>query len=209
MPEGLGFSGQERYHQHYDAEVLIPSGSNGSSAAGGSGGALATVTGDKELTFASTARTEIHTGNTAGKSGGSGPNGNGADGVVAYGYALSTVGNTSDDRNATGYIVSGGGGAGYGGGGSGSAVAAASESLKSDTAFVGVASGGGGGGGNFVSPDVLNPYITAEGGSYTLGATTDGMITYSFCPSDPKDQTDDPPYSPESPEYWEWLARNS
>ena len=208
VPEGLGFSGQERYHQHYDAEVLIPSGSNGSSAAGGSGGALATVTGDKELTFASTARTEIHTGNTAGKSGGSGPNGNGADGVVAYGYALSTVGNTSDDRNATGYIVSGGGGAGYGGGGSGSAVAAASESLKSDTAFVGVASGGGGGGGNFVSPDVLNPYITAEGGAEWRGEIRDGTITYSFCPSDPNKQPD-PPYSPESPEYWEWLAQNS
>ena len=207
MPEGLGFSGQERYHQHYDAEVLIPSGSNGSSAIGGSGGALATVTGDKELTFDSTARTEIRTGNSAGKSGGSGPNGNGADGVVAYGYALSTIGNTSDDRNATGYIVSGGGGAGYGGGGSGSAVAVASESLKSDTAFVGVASGGGGGGGNFVSPDVIDPYITAEGGSsVVVGSTTDGMIRYSFCPSDPNKQPDPEPTSPEDPE---WMARNS
>lgn len=85
VSEGLGRSGQERYYQHYDAEVLIPSGSNGSSASGGSGGALATVTGDKELTFASTARTEIHTGNSAGKSGGSGPNGNGADGVSPTG----------------------------------------------------------------------------------------------------------------------------
>ena len=80
MSEGLGRSGQERYYQHYDAEILIPSGSNGSNTAGGSGGALATITGDKELTFSSTSRTEIHTGNTAGKSGGSGPNGNGADG---------------------------------------------------------------------------------------------------------------------------------
>ena len=209
VPEGLGFSGQERYHQHYDAEVLIPSGSNGSSAIGGSGGALATVTGDKELTFDSTARTEIRTGNSAGKSGGSGPNGNGADGVVAYGYALSTIGNTSDDRNATGYIVSGGGGAGYGGGGSGSAVAVASESLKSDTAFVGVASGGGGGGGNFVSPDVIDPYITAGLGSYEMGSNMDGAIRYSFCPSDPKKkrpkpkEEPDPPFSPESPEYWE------
>jgi len=207
VPEGLGRSGQERYYQHYDAEILIPSGSNGSNTAGGSGGALATVTGDKELTFTSTARTEIHTGNTAGKSGGSGPNGNGADGVVAYGYALNTAGNTSDDRNGIGYIVSGGGGAGYGGGGSGSAVAAASESLKSDIAFVGVSSGGGGGGGNFVSPDVLNPYVNAEGGSYLRGEIKDGAITYSFCPSDPNKQPDPP--SPESPEYWEWLARNS
>ena len=203
VPEGLGRSGRERYYRHYDAEILIPSGSNGSNTAGGSGGALATITGDKELTFSSTSRTEIHTGNTAGKSGGSGPTGNGADGVVAYGYALNTAGNTSDDRNGIGYIVSGGGGAGYGGGGSGSAVAAASENpvyMYDDAAFVGVASGGGGGGGNFVSPDVLNPYITAEGGAEWRGEIRDGTITYSFCPSDPNKQPDPP--SPESPEYW-------
>ena len=155
------------------------------------------------LTFSSTSRTEIHTGNTAGKPGGSGPNGNGADGVVAYGYALNTAGNTSDDRNGIGYIVSGGGGAGYGGGGSGSAVAAASENtiyMYDDAAFVGVASGGGGGGGNFVSPDVLNPYVNAEGGAEWRGEIRDGAITYSFCPSDPNKQPDPP--SPESPEYW-------
>jgi len=87
-------------------------------------------------------------------------------------------------------------------------VSADSESLKSATAFVGVASGGGGGGGNFVSPDVLNPYITAEGGAEWRGEIRDGTITYSFCPSDPNKQPD-PPYSPESPEYWEWLAQNS
>ena len=158
------------------------------------------------LTFSSTSRTEIHTGNTAGKSGGSGPNGNGADGVVAYGYALNTAGNTSDDRNGIGYIVSGGGGAGYGGGGSGSAVAAASESLKSDIAFVGVSSGGGGGGGNFVSPDVLNPYVSAEGGADWRGEIRDGTITYSFSPSDPNKQPDPEPTSPEDPD---WMARNS
>lgn len=206
VSDGLERSGKERYYKHYYAEVLIPSGSNGSSAAGGSGGALATVTGDEELTFASTAQTEIYTGNTAGKSGDSGPNGNGADGVVAYGYALSTVGNTSDGRNATGYIVSGGGGAGYGGGGSGTAVAAASESPVYETAFVGVASGGGGGGGNFVSPDVINPYISAEGGVIWRGEIKDGEITYSFCPSDPNKQPDPEPTSPEDPE---WMARNS
>ena len=205
VSEGLGRSGQERYYQHYDAEILIPSGSNGSNTAGGSGGALATITGDKELTFSSTSRTEIHTGNTAGKSGGSGPNGNGADGVVAYGYALNTAGNTSDDRNGIGYIVSGGGGAGYGGGGSGSAVAAASENpvyMYDDAAFVGVASGGGGGGGNFVSPDVLNPYVNAEGGAEWRGEIRDGAITYSFCPSDPNKQPDPEPTSPEGPGYW-------
>ena len=209
VSEGLGRSGKERYYRHYYAEVLIPSGSNGSSAAGGSGGDLATVTGDEKLTFSSTSRTEIYTGNTAGKSGGSGPNGNGADGVVAYGYALSTVGNTSDGRNATGYIVSGGGGAGYGGGGSGSAVAAASENpvyMYDEAAFVGVASGGGGGGGNFVSPDVINPYITAEGGLILRGEIRDGTITYSFCPSDPNKQPDPEPTSPEDPD---WMARNS
>ena len=208
MPEGLGRSGRERYYRHYSAKILIPSGS-GSNTAGGSGGALATITGDKELTFSSTSRTEIHTGNTAGKSGGSGPNGNGADGVVAYGYVLNTAGNTSDDRNGIGYIVSGGGGAGYGGGGSGSAVAAASENpvyMYDEAAFVGVASGGGGGGGNFVSPDVIDPYISAEGGADWRGEIRDGTITYSFCPSDPNKQPDPEPTSPEDPD---WMARNS
>ena len=183
VSEGLGRSGKERYYRHYYAEVLIPSGSNGSSAAGGSGGDLATVTGDEKLTFSSTSRTEIYTGNT--------------------------VGNTSDGRNATGYIVSGGGGAGYGGGGSGSAVAAASENpvyMYDEAAFVGVASGGGGGGGNFVSPDVINPYITAEGGLILRGEIRDGTITYSFCPSDPNKQPDPEPTSPEDPD---WMARNS
>ena len=205
VPEGLGRSGRERYYRHYSAKILIPSGSNGSNTAGGSGGDLGTVTGDEKLTFSSTSRTEIHTGNTAGKPGGSGPNGNGADGVVAYGYALNTAGNTSDDRNGIGYIVSGGGGAGYGGGGSGSAVAPASENpvyMYDEAAFVGVASGGGGGGGNFVSPDVIDPYVSAEGGADWRGEIRDGTITYSFCPSDPNKQPDPEPTSPEDPGYW-------
>ena len=98
--------------------------------------------------------------------------------------------------------IAGGGGAGYGGGGSGSAVAASSENtiyMYDDAAFVGVASGGGGGG-NFVSPDVLNPYVNAESGAEWRGEIRDGAITYSFCPSDPNQQPDPP--SPASPEYW-------
>ena len=57
-----------------------------------------------------------------------------------------------------------------------------------------------GGGGNFVSPDILNPYVNAEGGAEWRGEIRDGAITYSFCPSDPNKQPDPP--SPESPEYW-------
>lgn len=91
--------------------------------------------------------------------------------------------------------VAGGGGAGYGGGGSENTIY-----MYDDAAFVGVASGGGGGGGNFVSPDVLNPYVNAESGAEWRGEIRDGAITYSFCPSDPNKQPDPP--SPESPEYW-------
>ena len=91
--------------------------------------------------------------------------------------------------------VAGGGGAGYGGGGSENPVY-----MYDDAALVGVASGGGGGG-NFVSPDVLNPYVNAESGAEWRGEIRDGAITYSFCPSDPNKQPD-PPYSPEGPEYW-------
>ncbi|WP_315303405.1 hypothetical protein [Rothia dentocariosa] len=93
--------------------------------------------------------------------------------------------------------VAGGGGAGYGGGGSENPVY-----MYDEAAFVGVASGGGGGGGNFVSPDVIDPYISAEGGADWRGEIRDGTITYSFCPSDPNKQPDPEPTSPEGPGYW-------
>ena len=195
-----GSNGTEVYSEYPSAIVTVRGGNPGSGANGGAGGSKATYSTAKDLSFSSTTESNIRTSTVAGVAGGSGAKANGADGVVAYSYSISTKETDQPDGgspykfNVTAYAVSGGGGGGYGGGGSGAAAAIGAQTINvlgdgrtvSDAYSVsaGVVAGGGGGGGSFVAADVINPTFQRSSGQGTVrGESRDGIGQYAFCVS--------------------------
>ena len=195
-----GSNGTEVYNEYPSAKVTVRGGNPGSGANGGAGGSKATYSTAKDLSFSSTTESNIRTSTVAGVAGGSGAKANGADGVVAYSYSISTKETDQPDGgspykfNVTAYAVSGGGGGGYGGGGSGAAAAIGAQTINvlgdgktvSDAYSVsaGVVAGGGGGGGSFVAADVINPTFQRSSGQGTVrGESRDGIGQYAFCVS--------------------------
>ena len=168
-----GSNGTEVYSEYPSAIVTVRGGNPGSGANGGAGGSKATYSTAKDLSFSSTTESNIRTSTVAGVAGGSGAKANGADGVVAYSYSISTKETDQPDGgspykfNVTAYAVSGGGGGGYGGGGSGSVIGqgvrvtapdqeqdieGSSNKFRYSGAFA--SAGAGGAGGSYLAPGI-------------------------------------------------------
>ena len=201
---------EQHYEIFFEAEIPdyrfsssyfpYPTGNSGSSYGPGAAVVPSPIP-DKfaNITFKSTSATTIRTDIVSGTAGSEGAQGNGADGVAAYGYATAArLKNDPDDgvehpHFVSGYIVSGGGGAGYNSGGSGASLALGYEVHKigspgEDASHVSMrlTSGAGGSGASFSSPLMgesswhYNHYV--YGDLYTV---KDGWFEYDFCTSEP------------------------
>lgn len=196
--QSAGGNSVEYYPEYNDASITVYGGAPGVYGAAGAGGHRATLDTSSGLTHSSTGASTIRTSNMAGAAGGDGERGHGADGVPAYGYAVSThpqdisPGSTAA-FNVTAFIVSGGGGAGYGGGGSGAALAVGTQATDREyepaqrtgnfyAVSAGVTAGGGGAGGCYVSNAVIEPMISTINDHHPIGGEqVHGEAKYAFC----------------------------